>query len=63
VITYAYKCDACGHIFEARQRMTAEALRECPACGGPVRRLITGGLGVLDIAHDSSRACSVSGGG
>ncbi|MCX7022921.1 MAG: zinc ribbon domain-containing protein, partial [bacterium] len=30
MITYAYRCDACGHLFEARQRMTDEALRECP---------------------------------
>ncbi len=63
MITYAYRCDACGHTFEARQRMTAEPLRECPACGGSVRRLITGGLGTLGINHDSSRACSIKSGG
>ncbi|OGD79756.1 MAG: hypothetical protein A2Y64_00220 [Candidatus Coatesbacteria bacterium RBG_13_66_14] len=63
MITYTYRCDACGHTFEARQRMTAEPLRECPECGGPVRRVITGGLGVIGVAHDSSRACSISGGG
>jgi len=63
MITYTYRCDACGHRFEARQRMTDEALRVCPACGGPVKRVITGGLGTLGITHDSSRACSFSGGG
>jgi putative FmdB family regulatory protein len=62
MITYAYRCDACGHTFETRQRITDEPLRECPACGGPVRRLITGGLGALVVAHDSSRACSTGGG-
>ncbi|HUT99668.1 MAG TPA: zinc ribbon domain-containing protein [bacterium] len=63
MITYAYRCDACGHRFEVRQRMTAEPLRECPECGGEVRRVITGGLGTIGVAHDSSRACSISSGG
>jgi putative FmdB family regulatory protein len=62
MITYTYRCDACGHRFEARQRMTAEALRECPECGGPVKRVITGGLGIIGVAHDSAKACSTGGG-
>ena len=62
MINYAYRCAASGHLFEVRQRMTDEALRECPACGGPVKRVITGGLGTLDVAHDRTSACSTSGG-
>lgn len=62
MITYAYKCSICGHRFEARQRITDESLQECPKCGGHIRRLITGGLGVLGVAHDSTAACSSGGG-
>jgi putative FmdB family regulatory protein len=40
VPTYDYQCDACSHQFEARQRISAEPLTECPSCRGPVRRLI-----------------------
>ena len=38
--TYTYRCDACGHQFEAVQRFTDDPLRECPSCGGAVRRVI-----------------------
>src|SRR5262245_61902986 len=38
--TYAYRCDACGHQFEAFQKFSDEPLRECPACGAAVRRVI-----------------------
>ena len=38
--TYSYRCDACGHHFEAVQRFTDDPIRECPSCGGAVRRLI-----------------------
>jgi putative FmdB family regulatory protein len=62
MITYTYRCDDCGQTFEARQRITEDPLTECPACGGAVRRLISGGLGTLDVAHDSSKACSSGGG-
>jgi putative FmdB family regulatory protein len=33
--TYVYRCDACAHQFDAVQRMTADALTECPACRAP----------------------------
>lgn len=46
--TYAYVCDQCGHEFERFQPITAAPLRECPKCRKrSVRRLITGGGGVL----------------
>lgn len=46
--TYEYECDACGHAFEKLQRMTDAAVRKCPKCGKlKVRRLISGGAGVI----------------
>ena len=38
--TYAYRCAACEHQFEQIQRFSDDPLRECPACGGLVRRVI-----------------------
>ena len=45
--TYEYSCEACGHQFEAFQSIAAEPLRECPECGGAVKRLINGGIGLI----------------
>lgn len=36
---YGYLCPACGDEFEALQRMTDEAVANCPRCGAPSRRL------------------------
>jgi putative FmdB family regulatory protein len=30
---FAYCCDACGHTFEALQKLGAAALTDCPGCG------------------------------
>ena len=30
---YAYKCSACGHTQDVLQKISAEPLTECPACG------------------------------
>ena len=30
---YAYKCSACGHAADVLQKMSADPLTECPACG------------------------------
>jgi putative FmdB family regulatory protein len=38
--TYTYRCDSCNHQFETVQRFSDDPLRECPECGGPVRRVI-----------------------
>ena len=38
--TYTYRCDTCGHGFEAVQRFADEPLQECPECGAPIRRVI-----------------------
>jgi putative FmdB family regulatory protein len=45
--TYDYECKACGHTFEAFQRITEDPLRTCPECSGEVRRLVGGGIGVI----------------
>lgn len=29
---YEYECEACGHTFEALQKMSDEPLKECPEC-------------------------------
>lgn len=38
--TYDYVCDACGNRFEEWQKITDEPIAVCPACGGPVHRVI-----------------------
>jgi putative FmdB family regulatory protein len=37
---YEYKCEN-GHVFEAIQKMTDEALTECEECGAPAVRVLT----------------------
>ena len=37
--TYQYSCTACGEPLEVVQKFTDDALTECPACGGPLRKL------------------------
>ena len=40
--TYEYRCEGCGHEFEAEQRITADRLTDCPACKQPkLERLIS----------------------
>jgi putative FmdB family regulatory protein len=38
--TYSYRCDTCGHQFDAVQRFSDAALTECPECAAPIRRVI-----------------------
>ena len=45
--TYEYECEQTGKRFERFQAITEEALKQCPECGGPVRRLISAGAGVV----------------
>ena len=45
--TYDYKCLKCGINFEAFQKMSDEALKNCPQCRGKVKRLISSGSGVI----------------
>lgn len=45
--TYEYRCPSCQHDFEKFQRMSDEPVAECPACGAPAERLLSGGAGLL----------------
>ena len=45
--TYEYECDQCGERFEKFQKITADPLKTCPKCGGPVRRLIGPGAAII----------------
>jgi putative FmdB family regulatory protein len=45
--TYEYECLDCGHHFDAFQHMADEPLSECPECGKKVRRVLSGGYGVI----------------
>mgnify|MGYP000920121962 CR=1 FL=1 len=33
--TYSYLCGACGHRLDAVQKMSEDALKDCPSCGKP----------------------------
>jgi len=37
--TYSYRCTECGNAFDAVQSFTDDALTECPACGGRLRKI------------------------
>ena len=43
--TYEYRCPD-GHTFEEFQKITADPVAECPVCGAPSERLISGGAGL-----------------
>ena len=45
--TYEYLCADCGRKFEIFQSINQPSLSVCPYCGGNVRRLISGGGGLL----------------
>ncbi|MBN1423958.1 zinc ribbon domain-containing protein [Candidatus Fermentibacteria bacterium] len=61
--TYEYECTVCGHRFEQRQGMTDAPLSVCPVCGKEVRRIISGGGGILfgqaDERGRGNTACSL----
>ncbi len=43
---YEYKCKNCG-LFEVTQKITDEPLKTCPECGGPVKKMISHGIGIV----------------
>lgn len=56
--TYDYQCAECGNRFESFQNMSDRPLEACPACGGPVKRLISGGSGFIMKSGDKMKtAC------
>jgi len=38
---YEYQCEACGHRFEVIQKFSDAPLTQCPACAGPVSKLLS----------------------
>lgn len=46
--TYEYRCRACGHAFEAFQKISEGPIDTCPACKAQdVQRLISAGGGLV----------------
>ena len=45
--TYEYLCERCGQGFEKFQKLSDSPVKECPRCGGGVRRLIGRGAGII----------------
>ena len=46
--TYDYRCEKCGHTFDAFQRMSEDMLTECPKCKEhALKRLIGAGAGII----------------
>jgi putative FmdB family regulatory protein len=45
--TYEYKCLDCDEVFEEFQKITDPPITNCRRCGGEVKRLISGGSGLL----------------
>ena len=45
--TYDYKCENCDHMFEYFQAMSDLPLKKCPECNGKIRRLVSGGSGLI----------------
>ena len=43
--TYEYRCKECGEELEVVQAFTDDPLTECPACGGPLRKVF-GNIGI-----------------
>lgn len=69
---YEYLCNDCGLRFEARQKMSDAAIELCSGCGGRVKRLISGGAGVIskggsggfpEIGCGTGAPCCGQGGG
>jgi putative FmdB family regulatory protein len=47
-MTYEYICKACGHQWEAEQSISADPLKDCPACGkAEAKRQISRGGGFI----------------
>ena len=44
--TYEYRCKECGEHLEVVQKFTDDALTECPACRGPLRKVF-GNIGIV----------------
>ena len=49
---YEYRCHQCGQLTDALQKMSDPPLQTDPQTGEPVRRIITGGSGL--VTHGAS---------
>ncbi len=45
--TYSYKCGSCGNEFDLFQKITDPPAEKCPNCGGPIKRQIGPGAGII----------------
>lgn len=45
--TYEYECTKCKYTFEEFQKITDKPLKKCPKCRNELRRLISGGVGLI----------------
>ncbi|MGE5194192.1 MAG: FmdB family zinc ribbon protein [Deltaproteobacteria bacterium] len=46
--TYDYECEACDHVWEEFQSITAKPTKKCPECGKPkAKRKIGPGAGII----------------
>lgn len=45
--TYDYECEKCKDVFEKFQKITDKPLETCPKCHGKVKKLISGGAGII----------------
>lgn len=62
---YEYQCQTCASRFERRQKISDPEVEFCPQCGGHVKRLISGGAGVISKggeSHSAAPACEMGGG-
>lgn len=67
---YEYECKKCEKVFEVQQRMSEDALSQCPECEGEVKKLISsnsfqlkGGGWYADGYSSTSGGGCASGGG
>ena len=45
--TYDYICEKCNNRFEHFQKMSSEPLKKHPGCNGNVKRVVSGGTGLI----------------
>ncbi len=44
---YKYKCAVCNYQFNKIQSIKSKPLTQCPKCNGKVKKIISGGTGVI----------------